>query len=47
MNIKVIALAAIIGLSTPTVMDISNSHPVLAAQQRFDYPDGTTVSFSQ
>jgi hypothetical protein len=41
MNIKVIVLAAIIGLSTPTVMDISNSHAVLAAQQRFDYPNGT------
>jgi hypothetical protein len=41
MNIKVIALAAIIGLSTPTVMDISNSHPVLAEQKVFDYPDGT------
>jgi len=41
MNYRAIALATIIGISTPAIINIAMNEPVLA--QRFSYPEGTFI----
>jgi hypothetical protein len=39
MNYKAIALATILGIATPAIIDVATTKPVLA--QTFNYPEGT------
>ena len=42
MNFKAIALAAILGISTPAIIDVATNSKVVAAS-KFDYPGGEFV----